>query len=324
MLDVGLRLALPNARTVCYVEIEAFPCEVLVSRMEDKALDEAPVWTDLKTFDGKPWRGSVDIVIGGYPCQPFSIAGRRKGADDPRHLWPYIFRIITEVRPRFCFFENVEGHIELGFLEVKESLESVGYAVEAGIFSAAEVGAPHGRRRLYILAYNAKSGLEGRVWEKPQGARVGSSNGKPAMAHSRRGSDQRWQRSGELAGETSKDQGGEGNWTQPEMETERRRGELGYYYYSRLEGRSLSRCGCASQLPAWPPSPSDTAGWGETLRQDKTVEPAICRVVDGVDTRMDSSVYAYRIDRLRAVGNGVVPITAATAFAVLYRKLVKE
>src|SRR3990170_1286264 len=113
MLDLGLRLALPNSRTVCYVEIEAFACEILVSRMEDKCLDEAPMWTDLKTFDGKPWRGVVDIIIGGYPCQPFSYAGRRGGTDDPRHLWPHIRNLVEVIRPSICFFENVEGHLTL-------------------------------------------------------------------------------------------------------------------------------------------------------------------------------------------------------------------
>ena len=83
-LELGLRLAEPAARVVCHVEIEAFACEVLATRMEEELLDQAPVWTDLGTFDGRPWRGVVDCLSAGYPCQPFSIAGRRKGTGDPR------------------------------------------------------------------------------------------------------------------------------------------------------------------------------------------------------------------------------------------------
>ena len=151
-LDLGLRLAVPSARTVCYVENEATAIEVLVARMEEGFLDEAPVWTDLRTFDGKPWRGAVDVLLGGYPCQPWSIAGLQRGKDDPRHLWPCIAERIREIRPGLCFFENVSNHLTLGFDEVRAELQGMGYGVEAGLFAAAETGAPHIRRRLFILA----------------------------------------------------------------------------------------------------------------------------------------------------------------------------
>ena len=151
-LDLGLRLTVPDARTVCYVENEVTACGVLVSRMEEKSLDPAPLWTDLRTFDGKPWSGAVDWVIGGYPCQPFSNAGRRLGANDPRHLWPEVRRIVSEVQPQYCFFENVGAHLRLGFYEVATDLQSMGYTVAATLLKASEVGAPHGRERLFILA----------------------------------------------------------------------------------------------------------------------------------------------------------------------------
>ena len=151
-LELGLRRACPNIRAIAYVEVEAFACANLVSKMEKGLLDAAPIWTDIKTFNAKLFRDRVHIVTGGYPCQPFSVAGQRKGTDDPRHLWPYIARIVQTVRPVWCFFENVSGHLSLGFPEVYRSLRLMGYKVEAGLFTAAEVGAPHKRERLFILA----------------------------------------------------------------------------------------------------------------------------------------------------------------------------
>jgi DNA (cytosine-5)-methyltransferase 1 len=115
-------------------------------------MDPAPIWPNLKTFPWQSFRGCVDILTGGYPCQPFSAAGKRQGADDPRHLWPYIARGIRILQPRICFFENVEGHISLGLSDVIEDLAGMGYRTTWGIFSASEVGAPHQRKRVFILA----------------------------------------------------------------------------------------------------------------------------------------------------------------------------
>lgn len=151
-IERGLERAGVNVEPICYVEIEAFICENLVCEMQQGSLAETPIWTDLKTFDARPFRGKVHGFIGGYPCQPFSNAGARNGTNDPRHLYPFISRHIEAARPLWCFFENVEGHLTLGFTEVSADLRSMGYAVEAGIFSAEEVGAPHQRNRLFILA----------------------------------------------------------------------------------------------------------------------------------------------------------------------------
>ena len=159
-IDLGLRGAIPNLRTVAFSEIEGFACANLVSKMEAGLLDCAPIWTDLKTFPWRAFRDRVDILSGGYPCQPFSAAGKRLGTDDPRHLWPFIADGIRLLRPRICFFENVEGHISLGLREVIGELESMGYSVSWGIFSAREVGAPHQRKRVFIMAYDKISGLE--------------------------------------------------------------------------------------------------------------------------------------------------------------------
>lgn len=161
-LEFGIKLALGNSyRTVCYVEREAYAVACLVARMEEGLLDTAPVWDDVESFDGRPWRGVVDIVTAGYPCQPFSCAGKQRGAEDERHLWPQIIRIVENVRPALCFFENVSNHLNIGSQAVCEDLWRLGYGVEAGIFSAEEVGAPHIRRRLFILAYSEGLQLQG-------------------------------------------------------------------------------------------------------------------------------------------------------------------
>ncbi len=146
------RLGWKPHRIEAFVEIEAFICWNLVKQMEQGVLAPAITWTDIKTFDGKPFQNKIDFLFGGYPCQPFSVAGERKGTEDERHLFPHIARIIESVRPVCCFFENVAGHLTMGFPEVYASLRNMGYSVEAGIYSAEEVGAPHRRERLFILA----------------------------------------------------------------------------------------------------------------------------------------------------------------------------
>jgi DNA (cytosine-5)-methyltransferase 1 len=160
-IELGLKRAIPNLRTIALCEVEAFAVANLVAKMESGCLEPAPVWPNLKTFPWESFRGCVDILTGGYPCQPFSAAGKRQGADDPRHLWPYIARGIQILQPRVCFFENVEGHISLGLSDVIEDLAGMGYRTTWGIFSASEVGAPHRRKRIFILAHRIGSRLEG-------------------------------------------------------------------------------------------------------------------------------------------------------------------
>lgn len=295
-LDLGLRLAIEELRTICYVEREAYAASLIVARMEDAALDCAPVWDDISTFDGRPWRGLVDIVHGGYPCQPFSIAGRKLGDKDPRHLWPHVARIVREVEPRLCFFENVGGHLRLGFEQVHDDLRSMGYRVAAGLFTAEEVGASHKRERLFILAYAEGAGNHGKTTDLPQ-TQWRQDGSLLRIAH---GAD------GSLAYRNSagfQD-------ARKKFDTKRIEGcnqNMGDAHGARLEGRN-SIGGCSDELPAWPPSPSDKSGWERYLRQRPDLEPAVCRMADGM---------AYRVDRLRLCGNGVVPLVAAYAFRTL-------
>lgn len=170
-LEIGLERVFGKIRVLANVEIESFPIANLVNKMETGQMAPAPIWSDIKTFNAKIFRGFVDILTGGYPCQPFSHAGRRKGEEDPRHLWPYITQIIEDCEPRWVFFENVEGHLSNGIVQVLRDLEWLGYKPKIGIFSATEVGAPHQRKRVFILGQrivvNSDSrGLEGSAESK--------------------------------------------------------------------------------------------------------------------------------------------------------------
>tara|TARA_R110000851_G_scaffold135284_1_gene270721 strand:+ start:2832 stop:4106 length:1275 start_codon:yes stop_codon:yes gene_type:complete len=161
----GLRAVFPTLRELAYVEIETYCIANLVKEMEAGVLDTAPIFSNLKTFPYRKFRGKVDILSGGFPCQPFSNAGSRRGTEDPRHLFPYIRDGIRECKPRIVWLENVEGIISAKTAEgesvlqyVLRELEGLGYIAEAGVFSASEVGAPHQRKRVFILGYSKHDG----------------------------------------------------------------------------------------------------------------------------------------------------------------------
>ena len=162
-LDIGVDRGSGGATVpVCYVEREVTAAATLVSNITQGTLADAPIWSDIKTFDFAAWRGQVEGIVGGYPCQPFSQVGERLGEADPRNLWNYIEAGIKAIRPVWCFFENVSGHLSLGFTTVAESLRSMGYEVAATLVTASEVGASHQRERLFILAYSRGEGCKRR------------------------------------------------------------------------------------------------------------------------------------------------------------------
>jgi site-specific DNA-cytosine methylase len=232
-IERGLDLAGVEHEVLAYVEIEAFAIANLVAKMEKGELGAAPIYTDLKTFPAHLFRGAVDIITGGYPCQPFSAAGKRAGADDPRHLWPFIREHVQTIRPVRCFFENVEGHISLGLSSVISDLEEDGYRAAWGIFSAAEVGAPHQRKRVFIMA-NSEHGF-----------------GKTLLSQE----------------------------VEPLLSKQNKQRESNRFSDENIFNRR-----------EWP------------------VEPSVGRVVDGCP---------FRVDRLRLLGNSVVPQTAALAWTTL-------
>ena len=165
-IDLGLKRAIGDVRTVLVSEIESFAVSNVVSLMEAGLMESAPVWTNLKTLPWEEFYGKVDILSGGFPCQPFSSAGRRAGDEDPRHLFPYILDGLVRLGlPGFVFLENVEGILSSKLagegwrdpagtpvlLHVLRELERVGYHAEATVVSASECGAPHRRKRVFIL-----------------------------------------------------------------------------------------------------------------------------------------------------------------------------
>lgn len=329
----GLDLGLARwCRTVCYVERDSFAASVLVARMEEAELDRAPIWNDLRSFDGRAWRGAVDLVVGGYPCQPFSAAGKRQGANDERHLWPEIRRILEEVAPPLAFFENVRGHLSLGFADVLGDLAALGFDAEWGVLAASDVGAPHRRDRLFILAHaqghdgrlllcergsresgdeprgcredvaDAKEGRSTRILGAARGRRTGSTDGcgvlGDAEREDRRGQPDSPERSA-LWG-TSADGAGEG---------------LGDSDDTRLEIRG-PRAEPGSFPAAWPPGPANRAGWEAWIAQGGP-QPVLRRGVDG------PAAFVDRADRLQCLGNAVVPAQAEAAFALLAERVMR-
>ncbi|WP_215454063.1 DNA cytosine methyltransferase [Akkermansia muciniphila] len=142
-------------RTICAVELEPYPASVLLARQNDGLLPPFPVWDDVCTFDGRPWRGLVDVVSGGFPCQDISAAGKGAGIDGARSgLWREMHRIINEVRPEFAFLENSPLLVGRGLARVLGDLSEIGYDAEWLVLGADDVGAPHVRKRIWILAHD--------------------------------------------------------------------------------------------------------------------------------------------------------------------------
>ncbi|MBQ4777699.1 DNA cytosine methyltransferase [Pectobacterium versatile] len=142
-------------RTVCAVERDAYAAQVLAQRQNDGILRPFPIWSDVCSFDGKPWRGIVDVVSGGFPCQDISANGHGAGIDGKRSgLWSEMARIIGEVRPKFVCVENSPRLRGKGLAVVISDLAKMGYGCEWFRLSASNCGAPHERDRMWIMAYS--------------------------------------------------------------------------------------------------------------------------------------------------------------------------
>ncbi|MEN6334109.1 MAG: DNA cytosine methyltransferase [Phycisphaerales bacterium] len=143
-------------RTVCAVEWADYPRKVLLARQRDGILPRFPIWDDVQTFDGNPWRGRVDVVSGGFPCQDISAAGKGAGIDGARSgMWFHMARIVREVRPRFVFVENYPMLTSRGLGRVLGDLAAMGYDAEWGVLGVSYFGGWHVRERIWIAAYAA-------------------------------------------------------------------------------------------------------------------------------------------------------------------------
>ena len=164
-------------RTVGAVEIDAYCRSVLLARQRDGFLPRFPIWDDVRTFDGYPWRGRIDVISGGFPCQDISSAGAGAGLSGDRSgLWFEFERIIEEVEPTYVFIENSPYLRTRGLVTVLQGLARLGFDAEWGVFSAKEVGAPHERKRMWIVAHADRSGQRG-VAEHGQVARASEASG---------------------------------------------------------------------------------------------------------------------------------------------------
>jgi DNA (cytosine-5)-methyltransferase 1 len=145
-------------KTVCAVEIEKYCIEILLQRQRDGILPRFPIWDDITTFDGKPWKGRVDIITGGFPCQDISAAGKGAGLEGKRSgLWKEMARIVCEIEPEWCLIENSPLLTIRGLGIVLGDLATMGYDARWGVLGACDVGEIHRRERIWILANSDKN-----------------------------------------------------------------------------------------------------------------------------------------------------------------------
>jgi len=295
-VGIGLKRVFPNMRTVAYVEREGFPIANLVAKGEANEMDASPVFTDVKTFPYDKFRGCVDILSAGFPCQPFSSSGKRQSTDDERHLYPWIANGITACQARLVLLENVEGIItaktgdgEPVLKYVLRDLEERGYQTSWCVASANEVGAPHRRKRVFILA--RKLG---------DSSSVGSCGGSE---------DESGQRT-EVLG--ARPQSGvfpaRPNERQHEWEEPRTMGDPTSGGSQRDELSEQSR------------QQTEVLGTGyDETRFNSKIKSELGGATNGRPRRVNP--IANRTDRLRLLGNGVVPATCERAVRLLWSTL---
>jgi DNA (cytosine-5)-methyltransferase 1 len=252
-------------RTVCAVEWEPYPASVLCARQNDGLLPPFPIWDDVQTFDGKPWRGIVDVVSGGFPCQDISAAGKGAGIDGERSgMWGEMARIIREVRPRFVFVENSPMLTSRGLGRVLGDLASMGFDAKWGVLGAADVGANHQRDRIWIVA----------KWHGQ-------------LPHAQHNRIRWWEQQQKSIKKTSE-----------ELANAKR---IGWNERNNAKLETNQTIGSTSTISI--KSSLERYNWNNW-----SAEPDVCRVVNGV---------ADTMDRLKAIGNGQVPLCAATAWRIL-------
>ncbi len=283
---MGLGLAEPGFHTRCFVEWEEYPRRSIIAAQRAGYFAPAPIWDDLTTFDAQPFAGAIDTVLAGYPCQPFSQAGKRLGADDERHLWPDVARVIREIQPRWVFLENVAGHVTLGAETVLRELWEMGYTPAVGLFSAAETGAPHERLRWFCVAYR-----DSQDWRTDSGKPNAGADGRNVIG-----------------------------WGCGEALADCRDGPAslpsGAGLHPPAPGDLAAWADALAVAPYLAPAAGldDCLAWARNLAaamevpDQEAAQSALCRMADGL---------ALRSRALRLLGNGVHPLAAAHAWRSL-------
>jgi len=268
-------------RTVCAVEWEAYPASVLCARQNDGLLPPFPIWDDVQTFDGRRWQGIVNVVSGGFPCQDISSAGKGAGITGERSsMWKHMARIIGEVQPEYAFVENSPMLTIRGLGVVLGDLAKMGFDARWCVLGADSIGAPHKRDRIWILATNTRS-----------------------VRCNIRGSDrQERQVLHDINGDAKKSQPKRNGW---ECGVSKVGSNVAN---AQMLGQS-SRYIEAHHRPRWVLEEQfggSSYEYGNSKQWE--AEPSVGRVVNGM---------ANRVDRLKALGNGQVPLCAATAWKIL-------
>ena len=323
-------------RTICAVEWDAYARDVLVARQNDGCLEAFPIWDDVQSFDGRPWRGRVDVISGGFPCQDISCAGKGAGIEGERSsMWKHMARIIGEVLPQFVFVENSPMLVGRGLAVVIADLAKMGYDAKWGVVGAHHAGAPHKRDRIWIVAELADSARQ--QWERAgssrQDWRSQSANGGVNVANtsSKRnrtisGCVGRLQQN--ASWEIAEESCGRGEEICDVADSMRSRPqgsewERGASEARQSTGHALQCCSGADMADAdskrftqlhdaTEPTNQGQSAWcnveGGREAQWWASEPDVGRVAHGV---------AARVDRLRCLGNGQVPAVAQLAWETL-------
>ena len=289
-LDMGVQSVL-GGEVAWHIEYDKAPSRILAHHWPD-----IPNYGDVTAVDFTSIE-PVDVLTGGYPCQPFSIAGSRKGTNDERHLWPHVLRAIRDMAPRIVVLENVRGHLTLGFETVLTDLANLGWSAEWGIVRASDTGAPHQRARLFILAYPADATGNGRPSRWAGSGEWPGSTGQPSSDH----------------GPTANATGGTGRQQEqhhicpPERATEPgERPSWGDY------APAITQWEHAIRRPA--PAPTEPKRTGKPQ-----LNPAFVEWMMGLPAGWvtDPAIGISRNDQLKVLGNGVVPRQAALAVSLL-------
>ena len=288
-------------RTICAVEWDAYAASVLVQRQNDGSLPAFPIWDDVQTFDGRPWRGRIDVISGGFPCQDISSAGKGAGINGERSgMWGHMARIVGEVRPRFVFVENSPLLVGRGLARVLGSLASLGYDARWGVLGARDAGAPHKRDRIWIVAHSDLCRFVEPIddEERREGVDSRESPGNCCRASE----DVAYSQSissgtglGQAEEERHGDQPADGSNTLADSSGKRPQPTEAH---RELGGQRSGECG-----------DHERGGGGQDAAESWwATEPELGIVAHGV---------VNRVDRLKCLGNGQVPQCAALAWRIL-------